>query len=101
VYDTEKIKEENMAFVFRKSINLGPLRINFSKNGIGWSWGVPGYRRSVSATGKKRTTYSIPGTGMSWSKTDKAEPKTKKVDPKTVKVNKASTTKTTTKKKKA
>ena len=89
-----------MAFLFRKSINLGPLRINFSKNGIGWSWGVPGYRRSVSATGKKRTTYSIPGTGMSWSKTDKAKTD-KKVDPKTVKVKKAAATKTTAKKKKA
>ena len=80
-----------MAFLFRNSINLGPLRINFSKNGIGWSFGVPGYRRSVSATGKKRTTYSIPGTGMSWVKRDK-ETKSKKIDPKTVKVKKTTET---------
>ena len=85
-----------MTFMFRKSFSLGPIRINVSKNGIGWSFGVPGYRRSISATGKKRTTYSIPGTGMSWVKHDKTE--SKKIDPKTVKVKKT-VSKTATKKK--
>lgn len=33
-----------MGFFFRKSINLGFLRINFSKSGIGFSVGVPGFR---------------------------------------------------------
>jgi len=78
-----------MAFTFRKSFSLGPFRINISKNGIGWSVGVPGYRRSVSATGKKRTTYSIPGTGMSWVKHDKDQAKTKKIDTKDIKVKKS------------
>ncbi|MBP5344006.1 MAG: DUF4236 domain-containing protein [Alphaproteobacteria bacterium] len=67
-----------MGFIFRKSFNLGPLRINFSKHGIGWSFGVPGYRRTTSATGKKRTTYSIPGTGISWVEHGKSGKKTNK-----------------------
>ena len=67
-----------MGFIFRKSFTIGPLRINFSKHGIGWSFGVPGYRRTTSATGKKRTTYSIPGTGMSWVKHESPKSKSEK-----------------------
>ena len=34
-----------MGFRYRKSINLGGgFRINLSKSGIGYSWGVRGYR---------------------------------------------------------
>ena len=34
-----------MGFRYRKSINLGGgFRINISKSGIGYSWGVKGYR---------------------------------------------------------
>ena len=66
-----------MGFIFRKSFSLGPFRINFSKHGIGWSVGVPGCRRTVSATGKKKMTYSIPGTGMSWVKHETINKKSK------------------------
>ena len=56
-----------MGFRFRKSVKL-PLgfRINFSKSGVGYSWGVKGYRKTYTADGRERTTYSIPGTGISY-----------------------------------
>lgn len=56
-----------MGLRFRKSINLGGgFRINLSKSGIGYSWGVKGFRRTRTATGRTRRTYSIPGTGISY-----------------------------------
>lgn len=33
-----------MGFYLKKGINFGPLRINFSKSGIGFSLGVKGFR---------------------------------------------------------
>ena len=55
-----------MGFRFRKSIDiLGLFRINFSKSGIGFSYGVPGYRVTKMANGRTRKTVSIPGTGIS------------------------------------
>lgn len=56
-----------MGLRFRKSINLGHgFRINLSKSGIGYSLGAPGFRFTKTASGRKRTTYSIPGTGISY-----------------------------------
>ena len=55
-----------MGLRFRKSINIGPLRINFSKSGIGFSQGVKGFRVSRSAKGKMSATASLPGTGLSY-----------------------------------
>ena len=56
-----------MGWRYRKSINVGlGFRINISKNGIGYSWGGPGYRKTWKANGGTRTTYSIPGTGLSY-----------------------------------
>lgn len=55
-----------MGLRVRKSINIGPLRINFSKSGVGFSLGVKGFRVSRSAKGKKQATVSIPGTGISY-----------------------------------
>lgn len=55
-----------MGFRFRKSLNLGPFRINFSKSGVGYSVGGKGFRVTKTATGKTRTTVSIPGTGISY-----------------------------------
>ena len=55
-----------MGFRFRKSIDiLGLFRVNFSKSGVGFSWGVPGYRVTKMANGRTRKTVSIPGTGIS------------------------------------
>lgn len=54
-----------MGFRYRKSVKLGGLRINFSKSGIGYSYGVKGLRYTKTAKGKDRVTASIPGTGLS------------------------------------
>lgn len=56
-----------MGFRYRKSINLGGgFRINLSKSGVGYSWGVKGYRVTKTAKGTIRRTASIPGTGISY-----------------------------------
>ena len=59
-----------MAFRFRKSARLGPLRFHFSKNGLssisvggrGASFNIP-----VNRSGGNRSTVGLPGTGLSWS----------------------------------
>ena len=59
-----------MAFRFRRSARLGPLRFHFSRNGLssisvggrGASFNVPVNRR-----GGPRSTVGLPGTGLSWS----------------------------------
>ncbi|WP_399259077.1 DUF4236 domain-containing protein [Terriglobus albidus] len=53
-----------MAWGFRKSLNLGPLRINASKSGLGYSFGGRGFRIGRDARGRKYTSTSIPGTGL-------------------------------------
>lgn len=56
-----------MGWRYRKSINLGGgFRVNLSKSGIGYSWGVKGYRITKTADGRTRHTASIPGTGISY-----------------------------------
>ncbi|MBI4524042.1 MAG: DUF4236 domain-containing protein [Deltaproteobacteria bacterium] len=42
-----------MGFYIRKSLKLGPIRLNFSKSGVGLSAGVTGARFAVNARGKK------------------------------------------------
>lgn len=64
-----------MGFRFRKSISLGPLRLNFSKSGVGYSFGGKGFRVAKTATGRTRTTASIPGTGVSYVKETGAKKK--------------------------
>jgi uncharacterized protein DUF4236 len=53
-----------MGWRWRKSVGRGPLRINLSRNGIGWSLGVPGLRVGRSPSGKGYVSQSIPGTGL-------------------------------------
>ena len=55
-----------MGLRFRKSVKFGPFRLNFSKSGVGYSYGVKGCRVTHKATGGVRTTASIPGTGISY-----------------------------------
>ena len=55
-----------MGLRYRKSVKLGGLRINFSKSGVGYSYGVKGLRYTKTAKGKDRITASIPGTGVSY-----------------------------------
>ena len=54
-----------MAWRFRRSARL-PLgfRLNFSKSGIGYSWGVRGFRIGKDSKGRVVRTPSIPGTGI-------------------------------------
>ena len=40
-----------MGFYFRKSVNFGPFRFNFSKSGIGVSTGVKGFRVGTGPNG--------------------------------------------------
>lgn len=55
-----------MAIRFRKSFKVAPgMRVNVSSRGIGASVGVKGLRYSVNSRGQRRTTASIPGTGIS------------------------------------
>ncbi|WP_075618767.1 DUF4236 domain-containing protein [Paenisporosarcina indica] len=55
-----------MGLNFRKSIKIAPgVRMNFSTRGVGVSAGVKGLRYSVNSRGQRRTTASIPGTGIS------------------------------------
>ena len=72
-----------MGWRFRKSIDVfGLFRINFSKSGVGFSYGVPGYRVTKMANGRTRKTVSVPGTGISHvSETSKGK-KTQKALPK-------------------
>ena len=58
-------------FRFRRSVGNRFSRVNFTKTGIGYSAGVPGFRRSEHSTGRKTTTVGIPGTGMSWRKDER------------------------------
>lgn len=53
-----------MGWNFRRSLNLGPLRLNASKSGIGYSVGVRSFRVGKDAKGRKYTATSIPGVGI-------------------------------------
>ncbi len=58
-----------MGFRYRKSINLGGgFRVNISKSGVGYSWGVKGARITKTSKGTTRHTLSLPGTGISYVK---------------------------------
>ena len=55
-----------MGFSYRKSLNLGPFRVNVGQGGIGWSFGAGGFRSGVSSRGRRYSTFSLPNTGMSY-----------------------------------
>ncbi len=58
-----------MGLNFRKSISLGNgLKLNLGTKSAGLSFGVKGARYSVNTNGTRRATFSIPGTGLSYSK---------------------------------
>lgn len=67
-----------MGIRFRKSYKVGPLRINVSKSGIGWSIGGKGARFTKKANGGYRTTLSVPGSGIQYVK-DFSSPKSQAV----------------------
>jgi len=55
-----------MGFYYRKSVNLGPFRVNVGKSGVGLSVGSKGFRTGVSPKGRRYTTFSVPGTGVGY-----------------------------------
>ncbi len=65
-----------MGFRYRKSVNLPfGFRVNFSKSGVGYSWGTKGYRITKTAKGTIRETHTLPGTGLSYVKESKVQNK--------------------------
>ena len=62
---TKQERTETMAIRFRRSIQLGPIRLNLSKKGLGASIGVKGLRTGIRADGSRYTETTIPGTGIS------------------------------------
>jgi len=61
-----------MGFSFRKSYTFGPLRVNLSKSGVGFSLGIKGLRAGYSANGRKYFSASVPGTGARYYKSTKS-----------------------------
>ncbi|QDU73876.1 hypothetical protein Pan97_08760 [Bremerella volcania] len=61
-----------MGFSFRKSYTFGPLRVNLSKSGVGFSFGVKGLRAGYSANGRKYVSAGVPGTGARYYKSTKS-----------------------------
>ena len=55
-----------MGFFYRKSVNLGPFRVNLSGSGVGYSVGGRGFRVGKSSRGRRYTAFSIPGTGVGY-----------------------------------
>jgi hypothetical protein len=53
-----------MGWGFRRSLKLGPLNLNFSKSGMGYSVGARGFRVGKDAKRRSYTAASIPGTGL-------------------------------------
>lgn len=69
-----------MGFRFSKSKKIGKLlRLNFSKSGVGVSIGSKFFRIGVSPKGKIRTTFTLPKTGISYTKYSNIKNKNKKL----------------------
>lgn len=66
-----------MGIRFRKSINLGPLRINLSKSGISYSFGFGGIRASKLVNKNEKITINSPVNGLFFAK-EKTNPKNDK-----------------------
>lgn len=50
---------------FRPSVRVGPFRVSLGRRGIGYSVGGRGFRTGVGSGGRRYTTFSLPGTGVS------------------------------------
>ena len=68
-----------MGLRFRKSVKIAPgVRLNISKKSVGISAGVKGYRKSINSSGRVTTSIGVPGTGVSYVKTENLKSKKKK-----------------------
>jgi len=54
-----------MSLRFRRSMKLMPgVRLNFNKDSVGMSFGVPGARYTINSKGRRTVSTGIPGTGL-------------------------------------
>jgi hypothetical protein len=61
-----------MGLRFRKSVGFGKgIRLNFGKKGMSVTTGIRSAHVTYSTSGKKTTSFGIPGTGISYSKSEK------------------------------
>ena len=69
-----------MGFNFRIRIKFWKLfNLNIGNSGLSLSLGKKGIRQSISTKGRGRTTLSIPGTGLYYTKSYSAKPLIKKL----------------------
>ena len=55
-----------MGFRFRKSVKIAPgVRLNLGKKSTSVTLGGKGARYTVSSTGRRTKSVSVPGTGLS------------------------------------
>ena len=65
-----------MGLRFRKSVKIAPgVRLNISKKSVGISAGIKGYRKSINSSGRVTTSIGVPGTGVSYVKTENLKSK--------------------------
>jgi len=60
----KEVRGPEMRWSWRKVFNFGPLRVNLSKRGVGYSLGLRGIRIGRDAKGQRYTQTSIPKTGI-------------------------------------
>jgi len=53
-----------MAWRFSRYLQRGPFIVNYSRSGVGYSFGVPGFRIGINA--RKKKYISIGFGGMRW-----------------------------------
>jgi hypothetical protein len=64
-----------VGFRFQRRIKiLAGLAINISKSGVGFSVGGRGFHTGIDSKGRRYTSASLPGTGISWRQYQKAKP---------------------------
>jgi hypothetical protein len=61
-----------MGWSYRKSVNLGPFRVNLSKSGIGYSVGAKDFRVGVNSRGRRYESLTVPGTGLHYRSSGKS-----------------------------
>jgi hypothetical protein len=60
-----------MGWSYRKSVNLGPFRVNLSESGVGYSVGGKDFRVGVNPRGRSYESLTIPGTGLHYRSSGK------------------------------
>ena len=62
--ETGRLGDCRSGWNWRKAFRFGPLRVNLSKKGVGYSVGVRGFRVGRDAKRQDYSQTSIPGTGI-------------------------------------